>query len=171
MKFQGKDVITWSINDYLGLANHPGLIRALKQGAERFGVGSGAAHLISGHSYAHQALEQELAEFVEEERQIRQEEYNKLEAAHAAGTPDRLGDRDLADLDGAHESAVLHHRRPVAQAFDLMHVVVDEEDADALVYNMDQMEMEGSDIFILNDVFKPIDLDKRPRAAAAKRSS
>ena len=60
----GHEYLSLCSNDYLGLANHPSLIRALKQGAERFGVGSGAAHLISGHSYAHQALEEELAEFV-----------------------------------------------------------------------------------------------------------
>lgn len=60
----GHEYLSFCSNDYLGLANHPSLIKALKQGAERFGVGSGAAHLISGHSYAHQALEEELAEFV-----------------------------------------------------------------------------------------------------------
>jgi 8-amino-7-oxononanoate synthase len=49
-------------NDYLGLANHPDLINALSQGAERYGVGSGASHLISGHSIAHELLEKKLAE-------------------------------------------------------------------------------------------------------------
>jgi 8-amino-7-oxononanoate synthase len=48
-------------NDYLGLANHPALIRALAEGAHRFGAGSGASHLISGHSRAHAALEEDLA--------------------------------------------------------------------------------------------------------------
>ncbi len=50
-------------NDYLGLANHPEIISALQRGAADYGVGSGAAHLVNGHSYAHHALEQELAEF------------------------------------------------------------------------------------------------------------
>ena len=50
-------------NDYLGLANHPELVAALKRGADRWGVGSGAAHLVNGHSAAHHALEEELAEF------------------------------------------------------------------------------------------------------------
>ncbi len=50
-------------NDYLGLANHPELIAALRHGAERWGAGSGAAHLVNGHSTAHHALEEELAEF------------------------------------------------------------------------------------------------------------
>ena len=59
----GRQYLSFSSNDYLGLANHPQMVAALKQGADRFGVGSGAAHLISGHSYAHQALEEDLAAF------------------------------------------------------------------------------------------------------------
>jgi 8-amino-7-oxononanoate synthase len=60
----GRDYLSFCSNDYLGLANHPQLIAAFKEGVDRFGVGSGAAHLITGHSYAHQALEEELASFV-----------------------------------------------------------------------------------------------------------
>ena len=48
-------------NDYLGLANHPTLITALADGAKLYGVGSGASHLISGHSVAHDLLEKKLA--------------------------------------------------------------------------------------------------------------
>ena len=50
-------------NDYLGLANHPLLIEALQEGARLYGVGSGASHLISGHSIAHEELEEKLASF------------------------------------------------------------------------------------------------------------
>jgi 8-amino-7-oxononanoate synthase len=60
----GKPYLSFSSNDYLGLANHPLLVAALQQGAEKFGVGSGAAHLVSGHTQVHQQLEQELAAFV-----------------------------------------------------------------------------------------------------------
>jgi 8-amino-7-oxononanoate synthase len=48
-------------NDYLGLANHPKLVAALAEGAKLYGVGSGASHLISGHSVAHDLLEKKLA--------------------------------------------------------------------------------------------------------------
>ncbi len=48
-------------NDYLGLAHHPELVAALAEGAARWGAGSGASHLVSGHSRAHAALEAELA--------------------------------------------------------------------------------------------------------------
>ena len=50
-------------NDYLGLANHPEIAQALSEGAQRYGVGSGASHLISGHSVAHDLLENRLASF------------------------------------------------------------------------------------------------------------
>ncbi|WP_133512744.1 8-amino-7-oxononanoate synthase [Candidatus Thiosymbion oneisti] len=59
----GRRMLAFCSNDYLGLANHPQVIAALKQGADAYGVGSGAAHLVTGHSVAHQALEEELADF------------------------------------------------------------------------------------------------------------
>ncbi len=60
----GRPVLAFCSNDYLGLATHPALIEAAREGANRFGVGSGASPLISGHSSANDALEHELAAFV-----------------------------------------------------------------------------------------------------------
>jgi len=60
----GKLYLSFCSNDYLGLANHPQLIAALQQGAAQYGVGAGAAHLVSGHSAAHHQLELRLAAFV-----------------------------------------------------------------------------------------------------------
>lgn len=60
----GKQYLSFCSNDYLGLANHPQLITALQAGAQMYGVGSGASHLVSGHSEAHRQLEHELAAFV-----------------------------------------------------------------------------------------------------------
>ncbi|WP_290700405.1 8-amino-7-oxononanoate synthase [Amphritea sp.] len=59
----GKACLAFCSNDYLGLANHPDVIAALKNGADLYGVGGGASHLVNGHSQAHHALEEELAEF------------------------------------------------------------------------------------------------------------
>lgn len=56
-----RDLLAFCSNDYLGLANHPALIQALADGARQFGAGSGASHLINGHSRAHAALEADLA--------------------------------------------------------------------------------------------------------------
>jgi len=60
----------FSSNDYLGLANHPAVIKTFQQAAEHYGVGSGSAHLICGHSAEHHALEEELAEFTGRERAL-----------------------------------------------------------------------------------------------------
>ena len=59
-----RELLTFCSNDYLGFANHPALIDALVEGARRFGAGSGASHLISGHSRAHADLEEDLAAFL-----------------------------------------------------------------------------------------------------------
>lgn len=60
----GNSYLAFCSNDYLGLANHPQLIAALQQGAAQWGVGAGAAHLVSGHFEPHHQLEQQLATFV-----------------------------------------------------------------------------------------------------------
>ncbi|WP_308993569.1 aminotransferase class I/II-fold pyridoxal phosphate-dependent enzyme [Mariniflexile litorale] len=68
MKFQGKDVITWSINDYLGLANHPEVRKV--DGEAGLAYGSAypmGARMMSGHTDLHETLQKELAEFVEKE--------------------------------------------------------------------------------------------------------
>lgn len=64
VKVDGRDMLAFCSNDYLGLASHPRLIEALRHGATRYGVGSGASHLISGHSRAHVLLEERLADFL-----------------------------------------------------------------------------------------------------------
>lgn len=66
----GAELLSFCSNDYLGLANHPQVIEAMQQGARRFGAGSGSAHLVSGHSSAHHALEEELAAFTGRERAL-----------------------------------------------------------------------------------------------------
>ncbi len=60
----GRRLVDFSSNDYLGLAAHPALATAMAECASRCGAGSGASHLISGHGREHAALEEELAEFL-----------------------------------------------------------------------------------------------------------
>ena len=55
-------------NDYLGLANHPALIRALSDSAQQYGVGGGSSHLVCGHLAPHQELEEALAQWLGYER-------------------------------------------------------------------------------------------------------
>ncbi|GFZ84582.1 8-amino-7-oxononanoate synthase [Aquaticitalea lipolytica] len=68
MQFQGKDVITWSINDYLGLANHPEVRKTDAQAAADYGSAYPmGARMMSGHTNLHETLQKELAEFVNKE--------------------------------------------------------------------------------------------------------
>ena len=59
-----RTLLAFASNDYLGLANAPAIVEAVREGAARFGVGAGASHLIVGHAAPHEALEDELAAFV-----------------------------------------------------------------------------------------------------------
>lgn len=70
LRSDGRELLSFCSNDYLGLANHPELITAFKHGADEYGVGSGAAHLVNGHSRAHHALEEELAAFTNRPRAL-----------------------------------------------------------------------------------------------------
>ena len=58
----GRPMLAFCSNDYLGLAAHPAVVAALREGAGLYGAGSGASHLVSGHSRAHALLEERLAE-------------------------------------------------------------------------------------------------------------
>jgi glycine C-acetyltransferase len=68
MKFQGKDILNWSLNDYLGLANHPEVRKADTDAAIEYGAAYPmGARMMSGHTNYHEQLERELAEFVMKE--------------------------------------------------------------------------------------------------------
>lgn len=66
----GRRYLNFCSNDYLGLASHPRVLSALERAAREYGVGSGAAHLVTGHSRAHHALEEELAAFTRRPRAL-----------------------------------------------------------------------------------------------------
>ncbi len=70
LTLDGRPAIAFCTNDYLGLARHPEVIAACQRGVEAYGVGSGSAHLVAGHGPAHQALEEELADFLGRERAL-----------------------------------------------------------------------------------------------------
>ncbi len=63
VRVDGRDYLAFCSNDYLGLASDPRIVAAAKEGAERYGVGAGASHLILGHAAAHHELEAALAAF------------------------------------------------------------------------------------------------------------
>ena len=68
MMFHGKEVLNWSINDYLGLANHPEVRKVDAEAAAEYGAAYPmGARMMSGHTSAHEQLERELADFVQKE--------------------------------------------------------------------------------------------------------
>jgi 8-amino-7-oxononanoate synthase len=66
----GREYLSFCSNDYLGLANHPDVVAAFHRGLDEYGAGSGAAHLVTGHTRAHHELEEELACFVRRPRAL-----------------------------------------------------------------------------------------------------
>ncbi len=70
LAINGKSLINFCSNDYLGLANHPEVNKAFKKAVDEYGVGSGASQLVTGHQKPHHALEEELADFFKRDRAL-----------------------------------------------------------------------------------------------------
>ena len=70
VRVDGREYLNFCSNDYLGLAAHPRVIAAFQRAAASYGVGSGASHLVCGHSTPHHELEEALAEFTGRERAL-----------------------------------------------------------------------------------------------------
>jgi 8-amino-7-oxononanoate synthase len=115
----GREMLAFASNDYLGLAAHPDIARALADGALAWGAGSGASHLVSGHLRPHAALEARLAEFTGFARCLT---FSTGYLANLAVTPTLAAGRDdaiFADrlnhaslIDAAQLSRAGHHRYP-----------------------------------------------------------
>ncbi len=125
MEVDGHPMLAFCSNDYLGLAGHPTLVRAACAGAQAFGVGSGGSPLVSGHSTANAALEEQLARFVQLPRAL----YFYAGYATNAGIVPALvgaGDALFSDalnhaclIDGARLSRAQIHRYAHADLDDL----------------------------------------------------
>jgi 8-amino-7-oxononanoate synthase len=116
LQVEGKALVNFCSNDYLGLASHPEIAAALKAGVDQYGTGSGASHLISGHSSAHQQLEDQLAEFTGRPRALlfstgymaNMGVINALVGRHDLVLEDQLNHASL--LDGGHLSRADYKR-------------------------------------------------------------
>ena len=116
LKVDGQSLVNFCSNDYLGLAGHPEISHALKKAADQYGTGSGASHLISGHSEVHQALEQQLADFTGRPRALlystgymaNMGAINALVGRHDLVLQDQLNHASL--LDGGHLSRATSQR-------------------------------------------------------------
>ncbi|GAB2196455.1 8-amino-7-oxononanoate synthase [Sessilibacter sp. MAH4] len=96
--------LNFASNDYLGLANHPDVITAFTEAAARYGVGSGASHMVIGHHEQHHLLEQELAEFTGRERALL---FANGYAANLACLNVLLGQGDLVAEDKLNHASLL----------------------------------------------------------------
>ena len=158
----GQPLLAFCSNDYLGLANHPAVVRALQQGAEKWGVGGGASHLVVGHSQPHHALEEALAEFTGRPRALL---FSTGYMANLAAVTalvgqgdsvleDRLNHASLLDaglLSGARFSRYLHN------------------DADSLAKRLDKAE--GNTLVVSDGVFSMDgDLADLPALAATAKA-
>ena len=116
LEVDGATLVNFCSNDYLGLAAHPEVNSALKKAADHYGTGSGASHLISGHSSAHHQLEEQLAEFTGRPRALlystgymaNMGTINALVGRHDLVLQDQLNHASL--LDGGHPSRATSQR-------------------------------------------------------------
>ncbi len=100
----GKKVLNFASNDYLGLADNRDIAQAMADGALRWGAGSGAAHLVSGHLTPHEALEQALAAFTGFERTLT---FSTGYLANLAVTPTFAGRGDAVFADKLNHASLI----------------------------------------------------------------
>jgi len=118
VRVDGRELLSFCSNDYLGLAADARVSEAMCSATRRYGVGSGAAHLINGHTRAHHALEEELADFLGSERALLFSTGYMANLGVLAGLLER-GDHVFQDrlnhaslIDGAQLSAARLRRYP-----------------------------------------------------------
>ena len=100
----GKPCINFCSNDYLGLSNHPLVVAAFRKAANEYGVGSGASHLVCGHSQLHHELEEALANFVGRDRALL---FSTGYMANLAVISSLLGKKDFVFEDKLNHASLL----------------------------------------------------------------
>ncbi|MCG5499756.1 8-amino-7-oxononanoate synthase [Ectothiorhodospira lacustris] len=145
----GRPVLAFCSNDYLGLANHPAVIAAFKAGADRYGVGAGAAHLVNGHTRAHDQLEEELAAFTGRDRALLfstgyMANLGVAQALLCRGDrllQDRLNHASLIDAARISEARLQRYRH--ADAHDLARLLAHDPERETLVSTDGVFSMDG----------------------------
>lgn len=149
VRVEGQELLSFCSNDYLGLAADPRLAEALCAATSRYGVGSGAAHLVSGHSAAHHALEEELADFLGVERALLFSTGYMANLGVLGGLLKR-GDMLLQDrlnhaslIDGARLSDARLRRYPHADLAALERFLQEAQETDGLIASDGVFSMDG----------------------------
>lgn len=108
LRVDGQDMLAFCSNDYLGLAGHPALAEAAREATRTFGVGSGGSPLVSGHSAANDALERELAAFVQLPRALY---FYAGYATNSGIIPALVGDGDAIFSDALNHACLIDGAR------------------------------------------------------------
>ncbi len=148
-EYRGRPCVVFCSNDYLGLAQDPRLVEALSAAAREYGVGSGGAHLISGHRPEHEALEEELADFLGRERVLlfstgymaNMGVIDALLERGEAAFQDRLNHASL--LDGAHMAGAELIRYRHADVADLRERIANDRPRRRLIVTDGLFSMDG----------------------------
>ncbi len=149
----GRRVVAFCSNDYLGLANHPALVAATQDAAGRWGVGSGASHVVSGHLRPHEELEERLAVLVGRERALY---FTTGYMANLAIVPTLVERRDAILADRLNHASLID----AALLARAEHVRYPHGDMDALAERLEQSSARRK--LILTDAVFSMDGDLAP---------
>lgn len=149
----GRRVVAFCSNDYLGLANHPALVAAAQDAAGRWGVGSGASHVVSGHLRPHEELEERLAVLVGRERALY---FTTGYMANLAIVPTLVERRDAIFADRLNHASLID----AALLARAEHVRYPHGDMDALAERLEQSSARRK--LILTDAVFSMDGDLAP---------
>ena len=152
---EGRRVLAFCSNDYLGLANHPAIVAAVRDAAGRWGVGSGASHAVSGHLRPHEDLEERLAAFVGRERALY---FATGYMANLAIVPTLVERRDAIFADRLNHASLID----AALLARAEHVRYPHGDMDALAARLEQSRARRK--LILTDAVFSMDGDLAPLA-------
>jgi 8-amino-7-oxononanoate synthase len=157
--------VNFCSNDYLGLARDPAVAAAMAEAAQRYGSGSGASHLVSGHGAEHEALERELAEFTGRARAVVFSTGYMANLGVLAALADK---RDLLLADGLNHASLIDAARLVRSPRNLWYPHADAAAARALLdAHAPAAAAEGGGAFIVTDGVFSMDGDLAPLPALA----
>lgn len=146
VRLNGKDTLLFCSNDYLGVANHPKLIEAANQATKRFGAGSGASHLVSGHSDYHEQLEQVLAQHTGRDRALL---FSTGFMANLGAITALLGKGDFIFEDRLNHASLLDGGLASGAKFQRFH----HNDIADLSRRLTKTEGEGNKLVVVDSVF------------------
>ncbi|MFM7626690.1 MAG: 8-amino-7-oxononanoate synthase [Gammaproteobacteria bacterium] len=158
--------VNFCSNDYLGLARDPAVAAAMAEAAQRYGSGSGASHLVSGHGAEHEALERELAEFTGRARAVVFSTGYMANLGVLAALADR---RELLLADGLNHASLIDAARLVRSPRNLWYPHADAAAARALLEaHAPDTATDGGGAFIVTDGVFSMDGDLAPLPALAE---